>query len=109
MILRIWQNLSMPTRTGPASALAYGIASALNDFKLEHPYTGVALAAKTGLDPSQISRWENARVDISVRDLKVLCAGLGIDWHAFLDDAEERAARYELRTSRPESTTPDPA
>lgn len=98
----------MPTKKDPASPLAFGIASALNDAKLEGVYrTGTEAAERSGLTASQISRWENAVVDITVNDLWTLCAGLGLDPHKFLEAARKRASEYELRTSVAESTSPE--
>lgn len=91
----------MPTRRdNPASPLAFGIGSVLSDVMRERALNGLEVAGLTGLDSSQVSRWKNGRVNISVEDLIVLCDGLGLDLREFLTEARARAAAYEARTSR---------
>lgn len=110
MDTRIWHAYAMPTRrdtSAPASALAFGIASVLNDVRVERRLTGLEMERLTGLDQTQISRWMHAKVDISAVNLLTLCEGLGLDAGEVLKTARRRAAEYELRTSVAESTTPD--
>jgi transcriptional regulator with XRE-family HTH domain len=96
----------VPTNA-PASALAFGIASVLSDEKRVRGLSGQQIAELTGLTQTQVSRWLNAKVDISVQDLIALCDGLGMDFREFLASARRRAGEYELTTSVAESSSPD--
>jgi transcriptional regulator with XRE-family HTH domain len=89
--------LHMTTNVAPASPLAFGIASVLSDFKREHGLTGQEMAKMTKLDGSQISRWLNARRDITAGDLFTLLDGLGLDYGKFIETAQQRAREYEAR------------
>lgn len=97
----------MPTNAAPASALAFGIASALSDVKRARGLEQQEIARLTGLSQAQVSRWLNGLRDISVADLLALCDGLGLDVREFLATARRRAGEYELMTSIAESSTPE--
>jgi transcriptional regulator with XRE-family HTH domain len=85
----------MATTSAPASALAFGIASVLADEKRARGLSGQQIADLTGLTPFQVSRWLNAKVDISVQDLVALCDGLELDLRDFLAKSRDRAAAYD--------------
>lgn len=81
--------------SAPASALAFGIASVLGDEKLARGLSGQQIADRTGITQAQVSRFLNAKVDISVQDLVALCDGLGLDLRDFLTKSRDRAAAYD--------------
>jgi transcriptional regulator with XRE-family HTH domain len=83
------------TTNAPASALAFGIASVLSDEKRARGLSGQQIADLTGITQAQISRFLNARVDISVQDLVALCDGLGLDFREFLAKSRDRATAYD--------------
>jgi transcriptional regulator with XRE-family HTH domain len=83
------------TTNAPASALAFGIASVLSDEKRARGLSGQQIADLTGITQAQISRFLNARVDISVQDLVAMCDGLGLDFRDFLAKSRDRAATYD--------------
>ena len=87
------------TDKAPASPLAFGIASVLTDVKRERGLEQREIARLTGATQAQVSRWSNARVDISVQALIDLCKGLELDLREFLATAQQRADDYERRTS----------
>lgn len=83
--------------SAPASAFAFGLASVLNDTKVERGLTGLEMEALTGIDQTQISRWLRAQRDISAVNLMALCAGLGLDPAEVVTAARRRAQEYEQR------------